>query len=277
MARIRTIFGHRGWPKNIYIYGVTLNSYIVDFHLTEQNLKMKPNRSPNPNEDGTPPRPPPMIPTPAQPPTSRRTRRRHQRLRRRGNLLDSFQSSSISSGNSNNTALHSNSNPPSLSSIAGQDQQAPPRETDTSRHHNRADMSTLLERTLSSRSGNVQEEAAARINLWQRQLHNPEDHASVHQSRGEAMLENNASSPPSSMMGAGPGAIEQEQEQEQEQQNGQPGARQAADDQHDHGGDEDNDTPVDGDGWVECWDDVMEAIYYYNTITGEASWIHPDD
>ena len=28
-------------------------------------------------------------------------------------------------------------------------------------------------------------------------------------------------------------------------------------------------------GWVECWDEEVEAYYYYNQITGEASWVIP--
>ena len=31
------------------------------------------------------------------------------------------------------------------------------------------------------------------------------------------------------------------------------------------------------DTWSSCWDDQAGAIYYYNQITGEATWIPPDD
>lgn len=30
------------------------------------------------------------------------------------------------------------------------------------------------------------------------------------------------------------------------------------------------------DLWVEYWDEEVEAIYYYNQLTGEASWVNPD-
>ena len=40
------------------------------------------------------------------------------------------------------------------------------------------------------------------------------------------------------------------------------------------------DNPVvayDAEGvWSACWDDSAEAVYYYNNITGEATWIPPD-
>ena len=33
----------------------------------------------------------------------------------------------------------------------------------------------------------------------------------------------------------------------------------------------------DTDGvWSACWDDEAEAVYYYNNVTGEATWIPPD-
>ena len=28
--------------------------------------------------------------------------------------------------------------------------------------------------------------------------------------------------------------------------------------------------------WVEHWDEEIEAFYYYNSISGEASWVNPD-
>ena len=31
------------------------------------------------------------------------------------------------------------------------------------------------------------------------------------------------------------------------------------------------------DTWSACWDDEAGAIYYYNKITGEATWIPLDD
>lgn len=31
------------------------------------------------------------------------------------------------------------------------------------------------------------------------------------------------------------------------------------------------------DSWNACWDDEAGAVYYYNHITGEATWILPDD
>ena len=33
----------------------------------------------------------------------------------------------------------------------------------------------------------------------------------------------------------------------------------------------------DADGiWSSCWDEEAEAVYYYNNVTGEATWIPPD-
>ena len=29
------------------------------------------------------------------------------------------------------------------------------------------------------------------------------------------------------------------------------------------------------DTWSACWDDQAGAVYYYNNITGEATWINP--
>ena len=29
------------------------------------------------------------------------------------------------------------------------------------------------------------------------------------------------------------------------------------------------------DEWLEYWDEEVEAAYYYNPTTGEATWIHP--
>lgn len=31
------------------------------------------------------------------------------------------------------------------------------------------------------------------------------------------------------------------------------------------------------DTWCACWDDEAGAVYYYNHVTGEATWIMPDD
>ena len=31
------------------------------------------------------------------------------------------------------------------------------------------------------------------------------------------------------------------------------------------------------DTWTACWDKEAGAIYYYNQITGEATWIPPDN
>ena len=31
------------------------------------------------------------------------------------------------------------------------------------------------------------------------------------------------------------------------------------------------------DTWSACWDDEAGAVYYYNHVTGEATWILPDD
>ena len=28
--------------------------------------------------------------------------------------------------------------------------------------------------------------------------------------------------------------------------------------------------------WSACWDDSAEAVYYYNNVTGEATWIPPE-
>lgn len=29
------------------------------------------------------------------------------------------------------------------------------------------------------------------------------------------------------------------------------------------------------DTWIECWDEEVEALFYYNQLTGEASWVNP--
>lgn len=29
------------------------------------------------------------------------------------------------------------------------------------------------------------------------------------------------------------------------------------------------------DTWSACWDDEAGAVYYYNQVTGEATWIPP--
>ena len=29
--------------------------------------------------------------------------------------------------------------------------------------------------------------------------------------------------------------------------------------------------------WSECWDDEVEGIYYYNKLTGEATWVPPEE
>ena len=31
------------------------------------------------------------------------------------------------------------------------------------------------------------------------------------------------------------------------------------------------------DTWMACWDGEAGAVYYYNKITGEATWIPPSD
>lgn len=36
-----------------------------------------------------------------------------------------------------------------------------------------------------------------------------------------------------------------------------------------------NELDVEGSDWQECWDEEVEAHYYYNTRTGEASWVNP--
>jgi hypothetical protein len=32
-----------------------------------------------------------------------------------------------------------------------------------------------------------------------------------------------------------------------------------------------------GGGWIQMWDEEVLSNYYYNSITGEASWIRPED
>ena len=29
------------------------------------------------------------------------------------------------------------------------------------------------------------------------------------------------------------------------------------------------------DYWSACWDEQASAVYYYNNISGEATWLHP--
>lgn len=31
------------------------------------------------------------------------------------------------------------------------------------------------------------------------------------------------------------------------------------------------------DTWSECWDDEVQGIYYYNKLSGEATWLPPDE
>ncbi len=38
----------------------------------------------------------------------------------------------------------------------------------------------------------------------------------------------------------------------------------------------DNPAKVLNETWTAYWDDQAGAIYYYNTITGEATWIPPE-
>jgi hypothetical protein len=37
-----------------------------------------------------------------------------------------------------------------------------------------------------------------------------------------------------------------------------------------------NPTRVLNDEWTACWDKEADAIYYYNKLTGEATWLPPD-
>jgi hypothetical protein len=37
----------------------------------------------------------------------------------------------------------------------------------------------------------------------------------------------------------------------------------------------DNPVKVLNDTWTACWDDEAGAIYYYNQLSGEATWLPP--
>jgi hypothetical protein len=38
-----------------------------------------------------------------------------------------------------------------------------------------------------------------------------------------------------------------------------------------------NSEEISGSEWLKMWDTVVNSTYYYNSRTGEASWVRPED